>query len=233
MSLIIFIVFGVLAFIVALSAEVYVKSSYNKYVKIDTQCSLTASEFARKLLDQNGLQDIQVVQTQGELTDHYNHSKKILAISEGMYNSNSIAGLAVACHEAGHALQYKAGYFPIKIRNIVIPISNFVSNMLWPLLIIGFILMAVSTATNIGLWFIYGSIGAMVLSVLVNLITLPVEFDASRRAMKVLRSSGQFSEEELSGAKTMLTSAALTYVAALAVSIIYLLRFILMVRSND
>ncbi len=231
--LFIFIGMGILAILITVIAEIRVKSAYNKYLKIDTSSELTASQFARRLLDENGLHDIQVARIPGELTDNYYHKAKTLSISERMYDSKSIAALAVAAHEAGHALQYQAGYFPIKIRNIVIPVTNFASGLLLPLLIIGIILTAVSTTTNIGEWFIYGSIGVMALSVLVNLVTLPVEFDASRRAMKALSATNTFTEEELSGARSMLTAAALTYVAALAVSIIYLLRFILIVRSNE
>ena len=231
--LFIFIGIGILAIIITIGAELKVKTAYSKYIKIDTASHLTASEFARKLLDTNGLQDIKVARIAGELTDNYHHSAKTLSISEQMYDSRSIAALAVAAHEAGHALQYKAGYLPIKLRNIVIPITNFASRMLLPLLFIGILMTVVSTTTNIGEWFIYGSITVMTLSVLVNLVTLPVEFDASRRAMNALSASGTFTQEELSGAKTMLTAAALTYVAALAVSILYLLRFILIIRSNE
>lgn len=232
MDLYIFIGFGLLALVISIWAEIKVKSNYNKYLKVSTGNGMTASQFARKLLDDNDLHDIKVERISGELTDNYHHSAKTLSISSKMYDSDSIAGIAVAAHEAGHALQYKAGYFPIKIRNIVIPLTNFASSMLLPLLFIGIILSVVVTTTNVGAWFIYGSIIVMALSVLVNLVTLPVEFDASRRAMKALNESGRFSEEELAGAKSMLTAAALTYVAALAVSIIYLLRFILIVREE-
>lgn len=224
-----FIAIDIIAIIITIIAQCMVSSSFAKYREIDCERAVSGAEVARKILRDNDINEISVNQIGGELTDHYYHRKKELNLSSDIYSGTSVASMAVAAHESGHALQYKSGYFPIKIRNLIIPITNFANKMFIPLLIIGLILSLIADSGLLGEYFIYGSLALLGLSVLVNLVTLPVEFDASRRAMKELRENFDMTEEELVGARKMLTVAALTYVAGLAVSLLYLLRFVLIV----
>ena len=214
--------------ILAIYAQSKVSYTFHKYSTCLSSCGKTASEVARMFLDFAGLKDIQIIKVKGELTDYYHHSKKILALSESVYDSSSISALGVACHEVGHALQYKSNYLPIKIRNFIIPICNIVNNMLWVFVILG----AIFFYTNIGIWFWYVGVGAFALSVLVNLITLPVEYNASNRAIKLLKDSTILTEEETGYAKQVLRAAGLTYVAGLIVSILNLLRLVLVLSRN-
>lgn len=214
--------------ILAIYAQSKVSYTFHKYSTCLSSCGKTASEVARMFLDFAGLKDIQIIKVKGELTDYYHHSKKILALSESVYDSSSISALGVACHEVGHALQYKSNYLPIKIRNFIIPICNIVNNMLWVFVILG----AIFFYTNIGIWFWYVGVGAFALSVLVNLITLPVEYNASNRALKLLKDSTILTEEETEYAKQVLRAAGLTYVAGLIVSILNLLRLVLVLSRN-
>lgn len=226
-SFIIYIVVDIIAVIITCIAQRMVTSAYKKYRQVPSSTGLTGADVARKILRDNDITEIEVGHISGELTDHYYHKRQQLNLSDGIYDGTSIASLAVSAHEAGHALQYKQGYFFITIRNIVIPVTNFANKMFLPLLIFGLIASAIATTNAFGVWFIYGSLILLGLSVVLNLVTLPVEFDASRRAMAQLRDNFNLTDEELYGARKMLTAAALTYVAGLAVSILYLLRFLL------
>lgn len=219
--------------ILASIAQAKVNSSFNRWSSIIASCGLTGSELARRVLDANGLQDIRIIRVSGQLSDYYDHKKKVIALSDDVGNSASIASLGVALHEVGHALQYKDNYFPIKLRNIIIPICNFVSNMLWPLVILGCLFNFLWIPGNpIGIAILYISVISFALAVLFNLITLPVEYNASRRALKILESEHYLQEDELDGAKSVLNSAALTYVASLVMAILNLLRFILAFFRN-
>ncbi len=219
--------------IFALIAQSKVNSSFNKWSTIQSACGLTGEQVARKILDENGLTNITIIRTNGTLTDYYDNKKQIIALSNGVANSSSIASIGVAMHEVGHALQYKNNYFPIKLRNFIIPITNFVSSMLWPLVIIGclfnFWLIPNSIFGMVILWI---AVVSFSLAVLFNLLTLPVEYNASKRALSVLQSNNILHDEELAGAKEVLNSAALTYVAALLVAILNLLRFVLVFFRN-
>lgn len=226
-SFIIYIVVDIIAVIITCIAQGMVTSAYKRYRQEPSSLGITGAEVAKRILRDNDIEDITVGRVEGELTDHYYHRKRQLNLSDGIYDGTSIAALAVSAHESGHAIQYKQGYFMIKVRNVVIPVTNIANRMFIPLLIFGLIASAIATTNTFGIWFIYGSLALLGLSVLLNLVTLPVEFDASRRAMKELRENFNLSDEELYGARKMLTAAALTYVAALAVSILYLLRFLL------
>lgn len=214
-------------------AQSRVSSNFNKWSAILSSCGLTGEQVARKILDENGLTNIKIVRVRGTLTDYYDNKKQIIALSNDVANSTSIASIGVAMHEVGHALQYKNNYFPIKLRNIIIPISNFISNMLWPLIIIGvlfnFLILPNSVFGMVILWI---AVISFALAVLFNLVTLPVEYNASSRALKVLQTNNILHEEELDGAKAVLNSAALTYVAALLMSILNLLRFVLVFFRN-
>lgn len=226
-SFIIYIVVDIIAVLITCIAQGMVTSAYKKYRQEPSSLGITGADVARKILKDNDIEEIVVGKVDGELTDHYYHKKRQLNLSDGIYDGTSIASLAVSAHEAGHAIQYKQGYFMIKVRNVIIPVTNFANTLFLPLLIFGIIASAIAVTNTFGVWFIYGSLGLLGLSVLLNLVTLPVEFDASRRAMKELRENFNLSEEELYGVRKMLTAAALTYVAGLAVSILYLLRFLL------
>lgn len=214
-------------------AQYKVKSTYNKYSGMFSSCGLTASDFIKKLMSATDTQYLQVKSISGHLTDHYDPTKEEICLSQDVYSSNSVAALGIACHEFGHALQKKERYFPYQIRRVLVPITNFASSLLWPLVIIGLIFnFGVESGGAIGDIFLWSGIALFGSSVLFNLATLPVEFNASNRAVKILKASGTLTEEELAGTKKVLTAAALTYVAALVVSILNLLRFLLVVLSR-
>ena len=216
--------------ILSIYAEIKVKTTFDKYSKTLAECGKTASEIARMFLNYAGLQDIEIVRTKGFLTDYYNHNKKIIGLSSSVYDSSSLSAIGVACHEVGHALQYKSKYIPIKLRNVIIPVCNISNYLLWPLVVIG----AVLYYTNLGQIFILIGVGIFALSVLLNLVTLPVEYNASKRACKILLNSTVLQEEEVNCVRSVLNSAALTYVAGLIISILNLLRFVLVfVRRRD
>jgi len=215
--------------LLSIYAQLKVNGTYNKYNEVNSEYDRPAHEIARKFLDQAGLQDIEVIQTRGHLTDHYNHRKKYIALSEGVYNSTSISAIGVACHEVGHAIQYKDNYLPIKLRNFLIPICNVANNFLWILIILGFLFFY----TNFGMAFVLTGTIIFALSVLINLVTLPVEYDASKRALDLLNKNTIFNEYEIKSTKEVLNSAALTYVAGLVVSILNLVRLLLVLFSNS
>ncbi len=220
--------------IFAIYAQAKVTKTYSEYRSIHAKSGVKASDFVRGLLQSSGLENTTVRQISGELTDHFNPSKQEICLSKDVYNSSSISALGVACHEFGHALQKKEKYVPYQIRRILVPVTNFVSNLLWPLVILGLIFnLGVEGGGVLGDIFLWSGIAVFSLAVLVNLATLPVEFDASRRALKILSTTNTLDEEELDETKEVLNSAALTYVAALLVSILNLLRFILVVTRSS
>lgn len=215
--------------LLSIVAEVMVADSFKKYSVIGSQLGQTASQVARTFLDNAGLQHIQIVRVSGHLTDHYHHKKQILALSDSVYDSTSIAAIGVACHEVGHALQFQQNYAPVRIRNFLVPICNFGSKLMWVIMFIGvafFYLLATPV-------YLYVGVGVFALFVLFNLVTLPCEFNASKRATELLQTSGYLNTEELVGAKKVLRAAALTYVASLIVSILDLLRLILVLMANN
>lgn len=219
-------------FIFAMVAQIKVTNSYERYKKITCAKQLTASQVARQMLDGSGLKHIQIKQIQGRLTDNYNPKTGIISLSQSVYNDTSVASIGIAAHEVGHALQFRDKYRPLIIRNIIIPMVNISSRMLWPLVIIGilfnFLIVPGSLFGTIMLWLGMAFFG---LSMLLSLITLPVEYDASKRAYKMLIGTETLTNEEAFGAKNVLDAAALTYVAALVVSILSFLRFLLFILS--
>lgn len=215
--------------ILAIYADIKVETNFSKYNAIKAECGRTASEIARLFLDNAGLQDIKIIRVRGHLSDYYNHKEKVIALSDEVYDSYSIGAIGVACHEIGHALQYKVHYTPIIIRNLIVHMCNFTNKMMWGLIILG----AIFYYTTIGNMLIWLGIGIFALSVLLNLITLPVEYNASRRATQLLLKSTILNEEEVSGTKKVLNSAALTYVASLVISILNLIRLILSFAVNS
>lgn len=211
------------AVIFALWAQFNVKSTFSKYSKIASRSGMTGFDSARRILDANGLGDVRISHVSGDLTDHYNPTDNTIYLSDSVYGSNSAAAIGVAAHEAGHAVQHATGYTPIKIRSAIIPITNIGSNLAMPLIILGIILSFPTLA--------YIGVAAFGLSTLFQLVTLPVEFDASGRALKALE--GSLDGDDLASARKVLRAAALTYVAALAVSLVNLLRLLIIVAGND
>lgn len=211
------------AVIFALWAQFNVKSTFSKYSKIASRSGMTGFDSARRILDANGLGDVRIAHIAGDLTDNYNPTDNTIYLSDSVYGSNSAAAIGVAAHEAGHAVQHATGYTPIKIRSAIIPITNIGSNLAMPLIILGVILSFPTLA--------YIGVAAFGLSTLFQLVTLPVEFDASGRALKALE--GSLDGEDLASARKVLRAAALTYVAALAVSLVNLLRLLIIVAGND
>ena len=215
--------------IFAAIAQLLVTQRFSKYDNYRSQSGYTASELSENLLRNNGCA-VGVMRTSGRLTDHYNPSTKMLALSESTYNNTSIAALGVAAHEVGHACQDEDNYFPLKLRSILVPIVNLGSRIAIPIVILGIIIEFLAEVSGgIGGYLISIGIICYSLSTIFCLITLPVEINASRRALKMLTSSGALTREELKGAKKVLSAAALTYVASLFVSLLYLLRFLLIV----
>ena len=214
------------AVIFALVAQAKVSSTFEKYNKVATRSGMTGYNAARMILDRNGLYDVKVEHIGGNLTDHYDPRAKVIRLSDATFNSNSAAAVGVAAHEAGHAVQHATEYGPIKVRSAIIPITNIGSKLTLPLILIG-ALLALQPLVTLGIAF-------FALSTVFQLVTLPVEFDASSRAMQTLRASGFMDEGELAASRKVLTAAAMTYVAALAVSLMQLLRLILIFgRRND
>lgn len=211
------------AVIFALWAQFNVKSTFSKYSRIASRSGMTGFDSARRILDANGLGDVRIAHVSGDLTDHYNPTDNTIYLSDSVYGSNSAAAIGVAAHEAGHAVQHATGYTPIKIRSAIIPVTNIGSNLAMPLIILGIILSFPTLA--------YIGVAAFGLSTLFQLVTLPVEFDASGRALKALE--GSLDGDDLASARKVLRAAALTYVAALAVSLVNLLRLLIMVAGND
>ena len=206
------------ALLLALLAQGWMKSAYNKYSKIRTQAGIPASQAVQKILYDNGNYEVSVIPTQGTLTDHYDPRKEVLSLSEGVYDSASVAALGIAAHEAGHAMQKKDGYDALSLRTLAVPAVNFGSALSMPIFILGLVMSWQPLLT--------AGIALFALTVLFSLITLPVEFNASARAMNAL---GTFlGGEEKKGARRMLTAAALTYVAATVVALAQLLRVLLL-----
>ena len=213
--------------IFALVAQAKVMSAYNKYSQVLSNSNITAKDLLQILCNTCNMNYIKIKQISGNLSDSYNPSTEEICISSQNYNSSSVSALGIACHEFGHALQKKEKFAPYQLRRFLIPVTNVASTLLWPLVIIGLIFnFGVEAGGTLGNIFLWSGIGFFGLAVLLNLATLPVEYDASNRALKILSSTNTLTQEELDGAKQVLNAAALTYVAALVVSVLNLLRFL-------
>lgn len=200
-------------------AQLFISINYSKYKKVFNESKITGQEVARKILDSNNLEKIYVVATNGNLTDHYDSGRKVIRLSKDIYDNESIASLAVAAHECGHAIQDKDGYFFMCLRSFIYPIVRIGTMFSYLVIFIG----AIAEAMNV----IYLGIALVALGLIYQLVTLPVEFDASKRALIELKNLGLVTDDELDGAKKMLISAALTYVAGVLSSALELLRLIL------
>ncbi len=215
------------ALLIATWAQFKVNSTFNKYSKIKASRGYTAAQITRNILDENGLYNVSVERVSGNLTDHYDPKANVIKLSDSVYNSTSVAAIGVAAHETGHAIQYAKGYAPIRLRSAVIPLTQIGSTLSMPLILLGFIFSMRPL--------VIGGIILFSLVALFQLITLPVEFNASRRALETLENREYLYDEELVGARKTLSAAAMTYVAALLVSLMQLLRLILLFgrRNND
>ena len=207
----------------ALWASHNVNSTFKKYAKQFSRRNLTGAQAAQRVLSANGVHGVRIERVGGSLTDHFDPKTNVIRLSDSVFDSTSTAAIGVACHEAGHAVQYAVGYAPIKLRAAIIPVTNFGTKIAWPLMLLGVLLSGMSYAFyNL----VYVGIACFSLSLVFQLITLPVEFNASRRAMTAIREGNILTDEELVGARKTLTAAALTYVAAVATSLVQLLRLI-------
>ncbi|RHW40151.1 zinc metallopeptidase [Lysinibacillus yapensis] len=223
-----YIVYFLIILIVPIYAQFKVKSTYRKFSQVSASKGMTGAQVARMILDHHGLFDVRVVPTQGVLSDHYNPATKTVALSESNFYESSIAGTAVAAHEVGHAIQHKEAYSFLTLRSKLVPVANISSNASWIFVMIGIF------ASSSGMLLL--GIVLLAAGVLFQIVTLPVEFDASKRAMNEVVSLGIISNNEERSAKKVLSAAAMTYVAAAAVAVLELLRLILIytnMRSDD
>ncbi|OWZ84166.1 zinc metallopeptidase [Natranaerobius trueperi] len=220
-----FILFVIPAMFFVMWAQNKVKTAYNKYSKVPSKRGFTGAHVARALLDKARLNDVRVEVSQGHLTDHYDPRKKVVRLSSQVYNGKSLASLGIAAHETGHAMQHAEGYFALSVRNMVFPAANFGSRLGVPLFIIGLIMGRIEILMDLG-------IALFFFAVLFQIITLPVEFNASTRAVASLEGEGYLEYDELKPTKEVLNAAAMTYVAATAMALAQLLR-LLILRGRD
>ena len=215
----------IIGMILSMAASARVKSTFSIYSRVRSASGLTGAEAARRILHMAGITDVTVVPISGSLTDHYDPRNKPLALSQDVYDRTSVAAIGAAAHECGHAIQDAQNYVPLNLRSAIVPVANIGSTLSWPLFLAGLILSIRPLLT----------LGILLFSfaVLFQLVTLPVEFNASARALKMLGSSGMLGTDEVKSAKKVLTAAALTYVAALASSILQLLRLIILAGGRD
>ena len=211
----------IIAAIISLIAQWRVNSAFSKYSRVASMSGMTGAQAARMILQSNGINDVSVQRISGKLTDHYNPSTKVLNLSESVYGSTSVAAIGVAAHECGHAIQHARGYFPLSLRTALVPVANIGSQLSWVFIIVGAILSFNQTLITIGIIMFSAA-------VLFQLVTLPVEFNASARALEQLESNGILYRDEVSQTRKGLSAAALTYVAAAATAILQLLRLIIL-----
>ncbi len=210
--------------LISFIASINVNGTFRRYNKKGNGRGLTAEQAAQKILQLAGINDVRIERVRGNLTDHYAPSSKVLRLSDSVYGSTSVAAIGVAAHECGHAIQHSVGYGPLKLRSAAVPVANIGSKLSWPIIIAGLVLGYTGLA-QIGIFL-------FLFVVFFQLITLPVEFNASHRALKVLNDSNMLVGKELSGARKVLTAAAMTYVAALFSTILQLLRLVLLVQGR-
>ncbi len=211
--------------LLAMYAQAKVSSTYNRYKKVTSHSGYTGAQFARKMLNDNGLYDVTITQISGRMSDHYDPRANQVRLSAEVYNGTSIASLGIAAHEVGHAVQHATNYFPLTVRNLVVPVTNFSSSIYMLFIFIGIIMNSFSMI----------QFGIMLFAVIVifQVITLPVEFNASRRAIATLGGDGVLDAEELSGAKRVLGAAAMTYVAAMVTAVLQLLQLLMVFGGHN
>ena len=212
--------------ILCIAAQMRVSSTYRKYSGVRSRSGLTGAQAAQRILQLSGIHDVRIEHVRGELTDHYDPAHKVLRLSDSVYGSSSIAAIGVAAHECGHAVQHDKGYGPLKIRTALVPAANIGSKAGIPLIFLGVFLGMNNILIQVGIW-------VFAIAVLFQLVTLPVEFNASGRALAMLGDYGMLEREETNGCRRVLSAAALTYVAAAASAILQLLRLVLLFGNND
>ena len=225
-----YIVLVLPAVLLSLWASWNVNSTYRRYSQDSNSRGLTAAEAARRVLNANGLSNVPIECIPGELTDHYDPSANVVRLSEGVFGSCSTAAIGVACHEVGHAIQHATGYLPVRIRSAIVPVTNIGAKLSVPLIMAGLLLSGFSQKLIMAAY-----IGILLFSLcaVFQVVTLPTEFNASRRALVSIQNMNLLTGEELTGAKRTLRAAALTYVAALTTTLVQLLRFIILVNSRN
>lgn len=211
--------------VLSMIASAMVKSTYARYSKVRSMSGITAEQAAAGILRYAGITGVRIERVSGNLTDHYSPSERVLRLSDSVYGSSSVAAIGVAAHECGHAIQHQEDYFPLRLRSVSVPLANIGSKLSWPIILLGIVMGYVGLAR----------IGVLLftLVVLFQLITLPVEFNASSRALTILEENGILYSQEMSGARKVLTAAAMTYVAALVSAILQLLRLVMIVNRSD
>ena len=214
--------------VICLLASAKVNNTFNRYSRVRSMSGLTGREAAIRMLNNAGIYDVAVTNCRGQLTDHYDPRRRTVYLSEPVYNSTSVAAIGVACHECGHAIQHKENYTPLTVRSSLVNVANIGSTLSWPIIIAGVIFGGMGANSAIGYMLIQVGIIAFSLAVLFQLVTLPVEFNASNRALRAIAGNGIFTDEELKGARNVLMAAALTYVASAVSAILQLLRLILL-----
>lgn len=212
--------------VLSMIASGMVSSTFKRYAKVRSTAGMSGAQAARTILDRNGLYDVRIEHVSGDLTDHYDPSTKVLRLSDSTYSSPSVAAIGVAAHECGHAVQHSEGYTPLVIRSKLVPLANFGSRFGLPIFMMGLIFGASDILMRIGIW-------VFLLAVAFQIVTLPVEFNASRRALLMLNDYGILRSEETEHSRKVLRAAAMTYVAAAASSILNLLRLVLIARSRN
>lgn len=225
-----YIVLVMPAILLSIYASFKVNRTFEKYAHTISRRHITGAEAARRVLDANGLHSVAVERVSGKLTDHFDPKANTIRLSEATYASCSTAAIGVAAHEAGHAVQHATGYFPIKIRSAIVPITNIGSKLAMPLILLGIILSAYGRQFSL---IAYIGVALFGLSALFQLVTLPTEFNASKRALEAIDQCGLLDSEEIGQTKKVLSAAALTYVAALAVTLMQLLRLFLIVSNRN
>lgn len=221
----------IIGVVFSLIASGRVQSTFAKYSKVRNSGGITGAEAAQRVLNSAGIFDVRIERVNGNLTDHYDPRTKVLRLSDSVYGSSTVAAVGVAAHECGHAIQHAVGYAPLSLRSTLVPIANFGSRIAWPLILLGFFISGDTSALLIHIGII-----AFLGAVAFQLVTLPVEFNASNRAIQKIADTGMMQGEEIKGAKKVLSAAAMTYVASAATSILQLLRILMLTggrRRND
>ena len=216
----------IIAILISLYAQIKVSTTFNKYSRVNTFRGKTAAEAAQMILSSKGLYDVRIERVQGNLTDHYDPRSNVLRLSDSVYSSSSAAAVGVAAHEAGHAIQHAEGYLPIVVRSKLVPVTNFASRISWIVILLGALMSFFAGMSDIGYLVVMAGIGLFSVTAVFQLVTLPCEFNASKRALECLRKSGWYSENELSASKKVLSAAAMTYVAALFVTVMQIFRLL-------
>ena len=220
-------IFVIIAAVISAVASMTVNTTFSRYSGVRAISGMTGAEAAQRILRSQGIMDVQVRHVSGNLTDHYDPRSKILNLSDSVYGSTSVAAIGVAAHECGHAVQHQVGYAPLNIRSTLVPIANFGQTISWPLILIGFLLNG-----SVSQMFLYAGVILFSAAVLFQLVTLPVEFNASSRALRLLQDNGILASDEIGKTRKVLSAAALTYVAGAIGAILQLLRLLILIGGR-